>query len=63
MFIENNKKYTDLIIYFHGNAEDANYSYNLIDYISDEIKAHAIIMEYPSYGVYKGLLPKEEIIY
>ena len=65
LFVENinDDKCKDLIIYFHGNAEDASYSEPMVEYLCDVMKAHAIIAEYPSYGVYQFEKPDENIIY
>lgn len=41
-----------LIIFFHGNAEDAGIAISFVENVCDEIKAHAIIAEYPEYGIY-----------
>jgi esterase/lipase len=58
-----NLKSASLLIYFHGNAEDASYSEPMIEYLSDSLNSHAIIVEYPSYGVYQPGPPTEEAIY
>jgi len=58
-----NPKSSNLIIYFHGNAEDAGYSEPMVDYMCHSIDAHAFIAEYPSYGVYRTEPPSEETIY
>lgn len=52
----------NLLIYFHGNAEDASYSEHLVSQLAYELQAHSLIAEYPGYGVYRGQVPDEKTI-
>lgn len=54
-----NKKYA---IFFHGNAEDINLSYEILKYIRYSIGCNVIAPEYPGYGMYPGR-PNQEQIY
>ena len=54
IFLKNNKNFKKVLIYFHGNAEDINIALPFVDYTSQKIKSHAVIIEYPTYGVYKN---------
>jgi pimeloyl-ACP methyl ester carboxylesterase len=56
-------KTNTLLIFFHGNAEDAGYSEPMVDYMCHSMNAHAFIAEYPSYGVYRTDAPCEEVIF
>lgn len=58
-----NPKSNNLIIFFHGNAEDAGYSEPMVEYMCHAMDAHAFIAEYPMYGVYRTEPPSEETIY
>lgn len=46
-----------VIIYFHGNAEDAGVSLNFFPEIIRRWNCHLISVEYPTYGVYKNGTP------
>ena len=41
-----------LIIFFHGNAEDLGYSYEMLDHMRSSLKINILAVEYPSYGIY-----------
>jgi pimeloyl-ACP methyl ester carboxylesterase len=43
-----------LLVYFHGNAEDIGYSYELMDLLRCTLNLHVMCVEYPGYGLYKG---------
>lgn len=57
-----NQKHQNLLIYFHGNAEDASYAEHMIMQLACEMQAHSLIMEYPGYGVYTWEKPNEDTI-
>jgi esterase/lipase len=42
-----------LLLYFHGNAEDATVAGGFIDSFMTCLDAHAAVVEYPTYGEYK----------
>lgn len=50
-FEEGNK---NLILYFHGNAEDIGYASSFTRKIGLGLKADVLSVEYPGYGVYEG---------
>lgn len=52
LFKENLKHEKTLVIFFHGNAEDAGIAYGFVDALCDCLSAHGIVVEYPGYGVY-----------
>lgn len=43
---------TKLIIFFHGNAEDIGFSYEMLDHLKTALKINILAVEYPSYGIY-----------
>ena len=50
-----------LLLFFHGNAEDIGHTRELLETIGTFIGAHAISVEYPSYGIYAGEPSAERI--
>jgi esterase/lipase len=48
------KPITRLLMYFHGNAEDATMAVEFIKPIMKSLEAHAVLVEYPTYGYYKS---------
>lgn len=53
MFIQNNKTVANKVVfYFHGNGEDIGYSHYFLEPIMEEWEAHAVAIEYPTYGLY-----------
>lgn len=57
IFYEN--KYRDqpksrLLLYFHGNAEDATIAGEFIVPLMNSLNAHAVVVEYPTYGEYRN---------
>lgn len=56
------KSHKNIVVYFHGNAEDASYSEQMISHLAYEMQAHSLIVEYPGYGVYKNKSPNAETI-
>jgi len=49
-------------IFFHGNAEDINLAYEILNHIRFTLNINVIAPEYPGYGIYPGR-PSEEIIF
>jgi esterase/lipase len=49
-------------IFFHGNAEDINLSFEMLKYIRYSLGCNVISPEYPGYGIYPGI-PSQEGIY
>ena len=45
-------KPTKIIVYFHGNAEDVGFSYELLVKMSITFQCSVLAVEYPGYGVY-----------
>lgn len=64
IFLENPiPKCPRVLIYFHGNSEDAAGSEHFIYGVADELDCHAVMAEYPGYGVYTNESPNQTIIY
>lgn len=51
-----------MLIYFHGNAEDSGCAEAFVSTIAEEIDCHAVLPEYPSYGVYQSATPTQDLI-
>lgn len=49
-------------IFFHGNAEDINLSYEMLNHIRFTLNINVIAPEFPGYGIYRGY-PKEEQLF
>ena len=62
LFVRAPEKTQTIIIYFHSNAEDIGSSWNLVQKIAYWLNFHAIIVEYPGYGVYDGSPCEETIV-
>lgn len=43
-----------VLIFFHGNAEDLGICYSFVQQLSYWLKVHAVMPEYPGYGIYAG---------
>ena len=54
-----NQKYA---LFFHGNAEDINLSYEMLNHIRFTLNINVIAPEFPGYGIYHGY-PKEEQLF
>lgn len=54
VFYENTSDIKRLILFFHGNAEDAGIAYSFVEAICMQLDAHGLIAEYPTYGVYNN---------
>lgn len=50
-----------LLLYFHGNAEDLGYTFELMDLLRCSLNLHVMCVEYPGYGVYKGKCSAERV--
>lgn len=61
-FIKGPVFFKHLLIFFHGNAEDIGIASNFADLTGQCLEAHVVLVEYPSYGVYKGDSPTEKTI-
>ncbi|CAD8163237.1 unnamed protein product [Paramecium octaurelia] len=52
--LENEDKSTNnYIIYFHGNGENIENSFSMLDRFTNYVKAHFVLVEYPGYGGYQ----------
>jgi len=49
-----NEKYKNIVLYFHGNAEDIGLASNFTKKLAIGLKANVLSIEYPGYGVYEG---------
>lgn len=63
MFINEKNNFKKIIIYFHGNAEDASCSVNNMQVLGNRLSASVMIVEYPQYGVYKHRTISESQIF
>ena len=48
-----------MIIYFHGNGEDAGSAIHANKYLMNQCKASIANVEYPGYGMYEDSVPDE----
>ena len=49
-------------LFYHGNAEDVNLAYEIVNHIRFTLAVNVIAPEYPGYGIYPGR-PNEETIF
>ena len=52
LFLPYLKGSNQLIIFFHGNAEDIGISYEMLDHMRTALKINVLAVEYPGYGIY-----------
>jgi len=50
-----------LMLYFHGNAEDIGYAYEMMDKLRHTLCMHVLCVEYPSYGLYSAAISEGRI--
>jgi esterase/lipase len=50
-----------LLVYFHGNAEDIGYAYEMMDHLRNTLCVHVLCVEYPSYGLYPATISETRI--
>ena len=62
MYVDSGILSPNVIIYFHGNAEDINVSYSFLVYLQKNFKLSVIAVEYPGYGLYKDSSPNADLI-
>jgi len=48
------KSNSKVLIYFHGNAEDIGCCYSFVSQVCHRLNVHAVMPEYPGYGIYLG---------
>lgn len=53
---------THILIYFHGNGEDINQSYDLLSNLRNNLQIFILAMEYPGYGIRPGRPNADKII-
>ena len=61
IFLQQTVGSSKLLIYFHGNAEDAGSAYDLCSTLRNKLQVHVLIVEYPGYGLHPGK-PSEKSI-
>jgi len=44
----------NIVVYFHGNAEDLGSSEHFFEELQIQWKSHVLVVEYPGYGVYEN---------
>lgn len=52
-----------MILFFHANAEDLGMSFAVLRHMRDQFKVNVLAVEYPGYGLLKGLAASESGIY
>jgi len=62
MFLENEKGADKVILFFHGNAEDLGSSEYFLSQMMKQWSAHAVAIEYPTYGAYRNAELNEKTI-
>jgi len=62
LYIPNEFGGKKLVIYFHGNAEDIGYAFELMYSFGAHTKMHVLCVEYPGYGLYKTAISNENQI-
>ena len=53
IFLPSNDPSSSLLLYFHGNSEDAWQASSIFENIQSELNMHILIVEYPTYGLYR----------
>jgi hypothetical protein len=48
---------SQLLIYFHANAEDVGEVYEMLDRLRSNLKINVLAPEYPGYGIYTETKP------
>lgn len=56
-------KAATVILFFHANAEDLGMSFAVLKHMRDQFKVNVLAVEYPGYGLLRGLTPSESAIY
>ena len=54
LFLQQPTGSSKLLLYFHGNAEDAGTAYDLCTTLRGRLNLHVLIVEYPGYGLHPG---------
>jgi len=50
------------LMYFHGNAEDLNTSYEFLQNLSNNLLVNVVAQEYPGYGIYSGSSSEKKVL-
>lgn len=56
-------KAASVILFFHANAEDLGMSFAVLKHMRDQFKVNVLAVEYPGYGLLRGMPSCEEAIY
>lgn len=56
-------KAASVILFFHANAEDLGMSFAVLKHMRDQFKVNVLAVEYPGYGLLKGMQTNESGIY
>lgn len=51
-----------MVLYFHGNAEDIGYAFEIMYSFGAYSKMHVLCIEYPGYGLYRTSMSNEQYI-
>ncbi|CAI2368213.1 unnamed protein product [Moneuplotes crassus] len=62
LFLRCKNETNKMLVYFHGNSEDLGQSYSFIKNLQYSINMHILIVEYPGYGVYKGVPNEDNVL-
>lgn len=62
IYIDSGLESPNILLYFHGNAEDISLAYNLLVQIRNNLEISILAMEYSGYGLYKDSEPTAEAI-
>lgn len=55
MYLPYSEGSSNLLIYFHANAEDIGLTVNFLTRLKEFLSVDIIAIEYPGYGVYEGV--------
>ncbi|EAR97519.2 alpha/beta superfamily hydrolase (macronuclear) [Tetrahymena thermophila SB210] len=53
LYLNSGNHSPNYLLYFHGNGEDINLSYDLLSHMKNNLEINVIAMEYPGYGIYE----------
>lgn len=56
-------KAATVILFFHANAEDLGMSFAVLKHMRDQFKVNVLAVEYPGYGLLRGMTPSEDGVY
>ncbi len=54
LYLQQSSGSSKLLLYFHGNAEDAGTSFEMCSTLRARLNVHVLVVEYPGYGLHPG---------